>query len=120
MVSDGETVGLDQAFEPWSSNTFQTLLPWVSGKALVPNAPCLHPVFILVRRSLDLSDTSFLLWAPIQFLFPSGRIFLVPRAAICSPPGKRQPQDLPGKAGEGALSLSPLSSGLLSCWAYQP
>ncbi|ELK30751.1 Myosin-binding protein H-like protein [Myotis davidii] len=32
-----------------------------------------------------------------EFLFPSDQIFLVPLAAICSPPGKLQPQDLPGK-----------------------
>ncbi|XP_036200604.1 proline/serine-rich coiled-coil protein 1 isoform X3 [Myotis myotis] len=100
LFEDGEfeeNVGLDQEFEPLFSNTFQMFLPWVRGKALIQNSPCLHPVLIFVRRSLDLSDNPFLLWAQIKFLFPSDQIFLVPLAAICSHPGRLQPQHLPGK-----------------------
>lgn len=68
---------------------------------------CLHPVF-LFGRSRELAANSFLLLTPIKFLFPSDQIFLslVPLAVICSPPGKLQLQDLPGKTGRDAISFS--------------
>lgn len=45
----------------------------------------------------------------MKFLFPSDQIFLsrVPLAAICSPPGKWQSQDLPGQSGPPLAILSP-------------
>ena len=79
---------------------------WLRGRTLIPNSPCLRPVLIFVRRSHELSANSFISFTSTKCPFPSEHIFLVPCTAICSPPGKWQPQDLPGKAAGNAISLS--------------